>query len=52
MTKVSQIISVPVISLYEGNYEGYVYNVLFDTNSKKCKYFSHKRRNMYIQSVE
>lgn len=38
MLKVSEIISLPVISLYEGEFLGIIYNILFDLKRKKCKY--------------
>lgn len=38
MFKVSNIISTPVISLYESEYQGIIYNIMFDLKSKKCKY--------------
>lgn len=38
MNKISNIISMPVISLYEGKYIGIVYNISFDYKQKKCKY--------------
>lgn len=38
MNKVSEIISTPVISLYEGEYIGIIYNIIFDYKQKKCNY--------------
>lgn len=38
MYKISDIISTPVISLYEGEYIGIVYNIMFDYKFKKCNY--------------
>lgn len=38
MKKISDIISMPIISLYEGEYIGIVYNVMFDYRLKKCNY--------------
>ena len=38
MYKISNIISSPIISLYEGENLGIIYNILFDCKSKKCKY--------------
>ena len=38
MNKISNIISLPVISIYEGNLLGYIHNVIFDYKLKKCKY--------------
>lgn len=38
MYKISNIISTPIISLYEGEDLGIIYNILFDTKTKKCKY--------------
>jgi sporulation protein YlmC with PRC-barrel domain len=37
MYKVSDIISMPIISLYECDYHGIIYNILFDCKLKKCK---------------
>ena len=39
MKKISDIISNPIISLFEGKYEGHIYNILFDNKKKQCKYF-------------
>lgn len=36
MYKISDIISTPVISLYEGDYIGIIYNIMFDYKQKKC----------------
>ncbi len=38
MYKVSDIISTPVISLFEGEYIGIIYNIMFDYKQKKCNY--------------
>ena len=38
MNKISEIISTPVISLYEGEYIGIIYNIIFDYKQKKCNY--------------
>jgi len=38
MYKFSEIISYPVISLYESEMHGFVYNILIDKNQKKCSY--------------
>lgn len=38
MFKVSDIISTPVISLYESEFQGIIYNIMFDFKNKKCKY--------------
>lgn len=38
MNRISDIISTPVISLYESEYIGIIYNILFDYRQKKCKY--------------
>jgi len=38
MNKISEIISLPVISLYESQYCGIITNILFDYKQKKCKY--------------
>lgn len=38
MFKVSDLISSPVISLYESEYQGIIYNILFDFKLKKVKY--------------
>ena len=40
MNKISDLISMPVITLYEGNHAGIVYNLFFDRQQKKCKYLS------------
>lgn len=39
MFKISDVISLPVISIYESDYKGIVYNLLLDKTQKKCKYF-------------
>lgn len=38
MNKISDIISTPVISLYESEFLGIIYNIMFDYRQKKCKY--------------
>lgn len=38
MYKISDIISTPVISLFEGEYIGIIYNIMFDFKQKKCNY--------------
>lgn len=38
MKKISQLISTSVISLFESNEIGIVYNLIFDYKTKKCKY--------------
>lgn len=38
MNYISDIISTPVISLYEGDYIGIIYNIMFDYKQKKCNY--------------
>lgn len=38
MYKISEIISIPIISIYECDFQGIVYNVMFDTKLKKCKF--------------
>jgi len=38
MNKVSEIISMPVISLYEGEYIGIINKMFFDYTTKRCKY--------------
>ena len=39
MKKLTDFLGKPVISLYEGNIEGYVKNVVFEKGMKKIKYF-------------
>ncbi len=39
MKNLTNFLGKPVISLYEGNLEGYVKNVIFDKSLKKLKYF-------------
>ena len=51
MLKVSEIISTPVISLYEGECEGYIHNILFNTKSKKCTFFCISDNNDNIKKV-
>lgn len=38
MNKISDIISTPVISLFEGDYLGIIYNIMFDYRQRKCNY--------------
>lgn len=38
MYKISDIISTPVISLYEGEHIGIIYNIMFDYRQKKCSF--------------
>lgn len=38
MNKISDIISTPIISLYEGEYLGIIYNIMFDYKQRKCLY--------------
>ena len=38
MYKISKIISLPVISLYESEYQGTIYNIVFDNKCNKCKF--------------
>lgn len=38
MLRISEIITSPVISLYESEFQGIVYNAVFDFSRKKCKY--------------
>jgi len=38
MYKVSEIISIPVISIFESELQGIVFNMLFDSRSKKCRF--------------
>lgn len=38
MKKISDIISTPVISLFESDYLGIIYNIMFDNKQRKCKY--------------
>lgn len=38
MKQITDFLGKPVLSLYEGNVEGYVKNVIFDKNFKKMKY--------------
>ena len=38
MNKISDIISTPVISLFEGEYIGIIYNIMFDYKQRKCNY--------------
>lgn len=40
MYKVSELISTPIISIYESQNQGIIYNVLFDTKKRVAKYFS------------
>lgn len=38
MNKISDIISTPVISLFEGDYLGIIYNIMFDYRLRRCNY--------------
>lgn len=38
MRKISELISSTVISLFESNEVGIIYNIIFDTKTKRCKY--------------
>ena len=38
MYKASKIISLPVISLYESEYQGTIYNIVLDNKNHKCKF--------------
>ncbi len=38
MYKISEIISSPVISLYESEFQGTIYNIIFDCKTQKCKF--------------
>lgn len=38
MYKISEIISSPVISLYESEFQGTIYNIIFDCKTLKCKF--------------
>ena len=38
MYKISDIISTPVISLYEGEHRGIIYNIMFAYRQKKCNF--------------
>ena len=38
MYKISEIISTPVISLYESEFQGTIYNIIFDCKTQKCKF--------------
>lgn len=51
MYKVSNIISMPVLSIYESEYCGIVYNVLIDYKSKKIKYISILNENDNIPRI-
>lgn len=51
MYKVSDIISMPVISIYESELQGIVYNLMLDFKQKKCKYLCVLNENDEIQKV-
>ncbi len=38
MYKISEIISLPVITLYESEFQGTAYNIIFDCKTQKCKF--------------
>lgn len=40
MYKISEIISSPVISLYESEFQGTILNIIFDCKTQKCKFLS------------
>ena len=40
MYKISEIISLPVITLYESEFQGTAYNIIFDCKTQKCKFLS------------
>lgn len=40
MYKISEIVSTPIISIYESSNQGIVYNLLFEPKTKKCKLIS------------
>lgn len=40
MKKISNIISMPTISIYESEYIGIVYNLMFNSRTYKCEYVS------------
>lgn len=51
MIKLSEIISSPVISLYESEFQGIVYNAVFDAKQKKCKYLCILKEEEGIQRL-
>ena len=51
MYKISQIISLPVISLFESELQGIIYNLLFEPRSLKIKYICILDENEGIQKV-
>lgn len=51
MHKISNIISMPIISIYESQYCGIVYNVLIDYKYKKIKYISILNENDNIPRI-
>jgi len=51
MYKISEIISIPIISLYEGEYQGIIYNIMFDRNMRKCKYACVLNEDDNIQKI-
>lgn len=51
MYKISNIISMPVISIYESEYFGIVYNVMIDTKCKKIKYICILNENDNIPRI-
>lgn len=51
MFKLSEIISMAVISLYESEYIGTIYNITVDNKQKKCKYLLILNENENIPKV-
>lgn len=51
MYKISELISMPIISLYESEFKGIVYNIIFDTKTRKCKYACILDENENIQKL-
>jgi len=51
MFKISQIISLPVISLFESELQGIIYNILFEPRSLKVKYMCILDENEGVQKV-
>lgn len=51
MNKISDLISMPVISVYESNYIGIIHNILFNCKQKKCKYLSILNENENIPKL-
>lgn len=51
MYKLSDIISSPVISLYESEFQGIIYNAMFDSKQKKCKYLCVRKEEDGIQRL-